>query len=785
MESSTCSPRRVSSRAAAARAHPRPAHHPQALMAAKKLPGLNLSSSSPYSVKKHNSSYFKKNKKYTTTETEDHAQTRKKKQKTEASTKIRSFRSITWLRALLGVLMVATVVQMWRRAALVVPSKNNTDGLLNSNTPILRRPPGSSAENTAVGDPLAEAGRSLGNRDDNKTEHTDDIKDNAAAAAAPEENKHTGNGSNDERNKPQTKTASTKETNRLIRSNTTPTKNNDKNEEKPKGNKKQSGKKRDEKNSETGNEQKQQLQEVVPRGQSTSGTSQKRMSTSAGTAQKHMEKKQDKRNHETEKEQNQKLQEVVPPDQSTSGTTQRRMEKKKDERNHETGNEQKLQLQEVVPRDQSTSGTTQKRMETKHDERNHELGNEQKPQLQEVPRERSTSRTAQRTQPIIHYGKYFSDDNDSSDSPHPVMDLVELSAQHVEPPSNITAAVCYKTLFGDIDLGLVLQWVAYNRLLGFDHVYMFYRPEVVHLPLFDLLQALPYVTLQENTEGLLRNYYNQDETDKQCLEQAAELQYDYAMVADVDEYWRLVDPKNIDYDNNPGIKDFLQQAKDKNLTYLSFGKRMYTLDHRTDWEAVNYRLDTTAAATGNTTTTNVTSTTSHTSLSASSFALQNYPFYMDHYCNNKKGRIGAVVCPAWQGRAKLIVDPAVHQFVHVHGIYYRTGRIEGAHHFHPSHIANFMEWPHLFKEHNVTRHEPPRGFTVTREDEVHIHNMAEAFRPNAEGSFDVKYDRHLKDWFRSVLHRARVPVTAASMDVVVRNNAHNGGKNDGAASAQA
>jgi hypothetical protein len=39
------------------------------------------------------------------------------------------------------------------------------------------------------------------------------------------------------------------------------------------------------------------------------------------------------------------------------------------------------------------------------------------------------------------------------------IDVVEVSRRHVEPPSNITAAVCFKTLFGDIDLGTVLQWV--------------------------------------------------------------------------------------------------------------------------------------------------------------------------------------------------------------------------------------------------------------------------------------------------------------------------------------
>jgi len=43
-------------------------------------------------------------------------------------------------------------------------------------------------------------------------------------------------------------------------------------------------------------------------------------------------------------------------------------------------------------------------------------------------------------------------------------DVLTLARAHVEPPSNVTAAVCFKTLFGDIDLGIVLQWVGTYRL---------------------------------------------------------------------------------------------------------------------------------------------------------------------------------------------------------------------------------------------------------------------------------------------------------------------------------
>jgi hypothetical protein len=38
------------------------------------------------------------------------------------------------------------------------------------------------------------------------------------------------------------------------------------------------------------------------------------------------------------------------------------------------------------------------------------------------------------------------------------IDVVDLAIRHVEPLSDITAAVCFKTLFGQIDLGIVIQW---------------------------------------------------------------------------------------------------------------------------------------------------------------------------------------------------------------------------------------------------------------------------------------------------------------------------------------
>ena len=305
------------------------------------------------------------------------------------------------------------------------------------------------------------------------------------------------------------------------------------------------------------------------------------------------------------------------------------------------------------------------------------------------------------------------------------LDIVELSARHVEPPSNITAAVCYSTLLGDIDLSLVLQWVAYNRLLGFDHVYMFYRQEVVHLDRFNELQALPYVTLTENSQD------DQRLTDNQCLSRP-ELagNYDWAMVAGFDEYLRIPN-------GSPrGIKGFLQDHQENNLTYLLFGKYIYTLDHRTDFGAENYRLD--------------------AAIQNPPFTLSRYPFHMKNFCYG--ARREAPLCPTWQGRAKLIVKPSIHQKVdvHVHGNYEQFQRIQGVHHFHAKQ-AHFMEWPYLHQPHDVTRHEVGQPFSVATEEEVHVPNMERAFEPDADGRFPVYHDDRLEMWFQAVINRARVP----------------------------
>lgn len=310
------------------------------------------------------------------------------------------------------------------------------------------------------------------------------------------------------------------------------------------------------------------------------------------------------------------------------------------------------------------------------------------------------------------------------------LDIIELSRRHVEPPSEITAAVCFKTLFGDIDLGTVLQWAAYNRLLGFDHIFMFYRPEVMDHPRFEELNSLPFVTLTENRKGNRENYYDQWRTEKKCLNRSEfAANYDWAMVADIDEY--------LQFSKHFGIKQFLQRYD--NLHYLSLGKYMYSLDHRTDVGLHNHKIDT--------------SRNDH-------FAVSKYPFNMKHYCYHHR-RKGKPVCPSWRGRAKVIVRPSKVHKIDVHGNLAHPKRENGELHLHPTE-ARFLEWPEIFEAHNVTRHEHPQSFMVKDHEEVHIHDVRKAFLPaDKQGNFLVEYDDKLQQWFDFVIGRANVHVVDA------------------------
>ena len=76
---------------------------------------------------------------------------------------------------------------------------------------------------------------------------------------------------------------------------------------------------------------------------------------------------------------------------------------------------------------------------------------------------------------------------------------------------NITAAVCHKTLFGNIDLKSIGKWARYHYLLGFDRIFIGYLSDVQDLPGFAQLRETPYITMYENKVGKLKLYKNSED----------------------------------------------------------------------------------------------------------------------------------------------------------------------------------------------------------------------------------------------------------------------------------
>jgi hypothetical protein len=61
--------------------------------------------------------------------------------------------------------------------------------------------------------------------------------------------------------------------------------------------------------------------------------------------------------------------------------------------------------------------------------------------------------------PFIPLPSFPSDDVPSNVSDAAISNVIDLALHHVEAPYSISAAVCYKALFGTIDFGIILQWV--------------------------------------------------------------------------------------------------------------------------------------------------------------------------------------------------------------------------------------------------------------------------------------------------------------------------------------
>ena len=260
---------------------------------------------------------------------------------------------------------------------------------------------------------------------------------------------------------------------------------------------------------------------------------------------------------------------------------------------------------------------------------------------------------------------------------------------------------------------------------------MFYRPEIMHHPRWNELSSLHYLTLTEYTLGKGPIDYDQQIVEHMCWTQAEYAgSYDWVLVADPDEYLWL--PGYI------GVKQFLHRYS--NMRYLSFGKQMYTLDHRVDMaDDLNHNLN----ATG-----------------SESFAVSKYPFHMKHFCS-ERGRKGNPICPKWFGRSKVMVRPSgYHENLRVHGMVANPDPEDGTIHFHAD-VVHLKEWPHLFRAHSITQR-PPQNFNIHHQDEVHIHDMHNSFMPiggdNGEyhvtnGTWLVEYDDQLEIWFDFVISR--------------------------------
>lgn len=309
-----------------------------------------------------------------------------------------------------------------------------------------------------------------------------------------------------------------------------------------------------------------------------------------------------------------------------------------------------------------------------------------------------------------------------------------------DPQSNITGsatlktAVCYKTLFGAVDLERFTQWVAYNHLLGFDHVFAWYLPGLRDYDGFDTLANLPYVTLLENKDDTILTEINpgyeilhgsgdQRAVERLCLRETAK-DYDWVMFADADEYlW---------FHENIGLKEFIHRYGGNN-TYLSFGKKMYTRTHSVDDRD-------------------------------SGFGLDMYPFNAGPFCSvppdtkgsswsalRTKYSLSNPVCPMHFGRSKVIVQPRAHDHVSVHGNHYPDPDRKSIHY--SVHVAHFKEWPKLFDEVD-TRLQGRMNFTVFRNESLSIHDLKSGHQSNADGSYNMFYDDQLHDWFEFVAQHA-------------------------------
>ena len=245
--------------------------------------------------------------------------------------------------------------------------------------------------------------------------------------------------------------------------------------------------------------------------------------------------------------------------------------------------------------------------------------------------------------------------------------LHAIAAEHARKlnrTSVIKAAICHPTIFDPIAggggrlnnlLDHFFAWVSYYRLLGFQHVFLWYEGHVNELPRFDELAALPYVTLTRyipNGEHL--RYHGQGHVERQCMSQSRfAANYSWALPLDVDEYLWLGGAGGDNNNNNKkrrqrpqSIQDFLSYYEAQNYTYISLGKYHYSTLHVYN---VNHEDDENGSAAAGST--------------SSPFGLEKWPFTPGPYCFGKGGMSS---CPTWMGRCKVFAKPSKFDTVEIH-----------------------------------------------------------------------------------------------------------------------
>ena len=333
--------------------------------------------------------------------------------------------------------------------------------------------------------------------------------------------------------------------------------------------------------------------------------------------------------------------------------------------------------------------------------------------------------------------------------------------------TKLKTAVCLDTsLFGpNLNFFDVIEWVIYQRLLGFDHVFMTYiASSCLNKPGFDELQRLPYVTLQENKNSTGQNATYDDailgfsrgahilagECDRlcvmeTCLQTTAKQNYDWIFFAGVGQYlW---------FNQTMGINDFVARYG-TDYDMLSFGRYLYSPKHqqRQPHDEDNHHI-----------------LANDTIDPISGFWAENYPFTASTYCE-KRTASGLLPdpCPMWPGRSKVMVRPAEYlgkfHKINIHG---NTFEEKPVGHFQPIKGERAMHLPmtlaHLKQWSVNTRTIGPPTLVEKAETLVITPNDDQPcdgwvfYSDQGTKNVTLHYDAGLKDWFKYVASRGPYP----------------------------